>query len=225
MKLIGDRKAPKLHLLCALILLSYGPGLVHAQLSKATEKTALVALYNAVSRPGTSFHNTWDPQTDPCRDKWPGVVCDGDGHISDLSLKGLNMAGTIPKSFYDFPRLVKLDLGQNHITGEIPAGIWFSFPMLSYVDFSMNHFIGTIPKELGDLPDIRYFDITGNKYLEGLLPQRIAKRYEEGLTSVLYRDTKVKAYDEYRVEFIARDENTQRYQEPVFYRVKQPGYD
>eukprot|EP00941_MAST-03F_sp_MAST-3F-sp1_P000790 g790.t1 len=197
--------------------------MVHAQLSKATEKTALVALRDSVSRPGTSFYNTWDALTDPCMNSWPGVVCDGDGFVVKLIVNRMRMAGTIPVSFYDFPRLTYIDFSGNQLTGKIPGAIWFSFPQLVHLNLSRNFFVGTVPSEIGDIPNIQYFDVNDCNQLTGLIPRRIARRVEEEITVVRYSNTQLRMYsvDEEHIFDDQTDPLTRDF-EPVFYRLTQP---
>ena len=93
--------------------------------SVASDRAALVALYNATE--GAS----WDTSTNWLSDRpireWHGVTTNSDGRITKLHLGGNQLTGPIPAELGDLTNLVWLDLSSAQLTGPIPAG-WATSP-------------------------------------------------------------------------------------------------
>ena len=87
----------RLPLFCALLLN------VVCSLPKE-QNDALVALYDSTS--GLGWTNTWDLTTDPCGGWW-GVTCDDSlQQVTNLTLQGNNLIGTLPD--LQLPELLEL---------------------------------------------------------------------------------------------------------------------
>ncbi|KAJ0967445.1 hypothetical protein J5N97_024362 [Dioscorea zingiberensis] len=133
--------------------------------------------------------NTWTFQTSPCN--WTGVTCRGsllshrDHHhfmptITRIQLSQMGLEGKLETlNFSALPSLRVLNLTANNLHGSIPAAI-SSLSKLIYLDLSDNNQIsgsipsslGPIPTEIGNLLNLRDFDISNNQII-GSIPKAI----------------------------------------------------
>ncbi|KAK9221937.1 hypothetical protein WN944_010368 [Citrus x changshan-huyou] len=95
-----------------------------------------------------------------------------------LVLSNNHLSGEIPPSLKNCSLMDSLDLGENQLSGNIPAWIGESMPSLSILRLRSNHFNGTIPSELCKLSALHILDLNN---LSGEMPVE--------LTSLLYLGT------------------------------------
>ncbi|GAB2212903.1 hypothetical protein Drorol1_Dr00020905, partial [Drosera rotundifolia] len=151
--------------------------------------------------------NDWNISVDPCSlnsSSIPGrpsyvnqIICDCKGnicHVSNISLKGQDLAGVLPKSLVNLHYLKRIDLSRNYLTGTIPRE-WASmnldylsvivnrlsgpipaylgdFKSLTYISLESNQFYGTVPAELGQLVNLQSLTLSANN-LTGQLPKEL----------------------------------------------------
>lgn len=60
----------------------------------------------------------WQNNTNPCGPIWTNVMCNVDGQVEGLALRGQNLTGTLPAGLSILPSLTALDFGQNSFTGK-----------------------------------------------------------------------------------------------------------
>jgi YVTN family beta-propeller protein len=164
------------------------PKVVVAAATNAADRGALVALYNATDGANWTTNTGWlvgDPAT------WSGVTV-ASNRVTELSLNGNNLVGTLPTELGDLTALEILDLGanaigggipgpmglmtslrelhlyENDLTGSIPAALG-SATSLTTVNLYSNNLTGSIPTELGALPLLDRLNLDGNQ-LTGPLP-------------------------------------------------------
>ena len=101
--------------------------------SPATDRAALIALYNATDGANWTNNRNWLSNT-PIRE-WEGVTVDDSG------------------------RVVKLFLSQNQLNGPIPVELG-NLTNLDGLDLSFNQLTGAIPMELGNLTNLRWLLLT-----------------------------------------------------------------
>ena len=97
---------------------------------------------------------------------WLGVVCSADGQfrVTQLSLPGKSVAGSIPPSLGSLTRLQKLDLSGNALTGQIPDS--FAAPAMNALQTLLldnNQLSGTLPAALKALAGISNWSFFGNQ--------------------------------------------------------------
>ena len=83
----------------------------HAQGSVATDRTALVALYNATD--GSNWTDSTNWLTTEALSAWYGVITDGTGRVRALSLSQNMLSGTIPAELGSLTSLLELSLHDN----------------------------------------------------------------------------------------------------------------
>ena len=112
----------------------------HAQLSRITDSSALVALYGATS--GSTWTNKTNWLSTQPIETWYGVGVNADGRVSSVVLPNNNLVGgPIPNGLAVDSALVTLDLSQNSVTGALP---YFSDPSMVTLNLSHNQLTGTI---------------------------------------------------------------------------------
>ena len=100
------------------------PKATAAQTSPEPDREALVALYNATGGPN------WDRISWPSYwpiSEWTGVTTDDNGRVTELYFTNKQLSGEIPPELGNLTNLIKLDLSQNQLTGEIPRS-WATSP-------------------------------------------------------------------------------------------------
>lgn len=91
----------------------------------------------------------------------PGVTCNKESIVTEITLSGHKLDGTIPKILSNVENLRKLDLSNNNLKGTIPVDI-FHVEYLAYLDLGNNALSGSVPSELGKLDSLEFLDISNN---------------------------------------------------------------
>ena len=90
-----------------VVLLCLAPG-VQAQDGVATDKAALVALYNATDGANWTPNTNWT--STETLSAWHGVTTNSDGRVTRLELNDNGLDGTLPAALGDLSALEYLDL-------------------------------------------------------------------------------------------------------------------
>ncbi|XVF70940.1 hypothetical protein PTKIN_Ptkin11bG0202500 [Pterospermum kingtungense] len=137
--------------------------------------------------------NSLDPT--PCN--WFGIHCNSNGEVEEISLKAMdlqgslpanlqsmkslktlvlsstNLTGIIPKEFGDYHELTFIDLGDNSLSGEIPMEIC-RLRNLQTLSLHTNFLEGEIPSGIGNLSSLVYLTLYDNQ-LSGEIPKSIGE--------------------------------------------------
>ena len=160
-----------------------------AQTSAATDKDALLAIFNATDGPGWDKSGTWAGFA-PIGE-WAGVTTDEDGRVVVLNvnlggaeippevghLTGLTtltlsgVSGEIPPELGYLENLTGLHLGETGLSGEIPPELG-NLVNLGELDLSNNRLCGKLPPELGGLANLTGLHLGGNQ-LSGWIPPEL----------------------------------------------------
>ncbi len=141
-------------------LLPYGPT------SAATDREAMVALYNATDGPNWDDDENW--QSDAPLDEWKGVATSDDGRVIELDLSENRLSGEIPPELGDLADLERLSLNGNELSGKIPPELG-SLANLELLSLYGNRLSGKIPPELGNLANLTELWLNSNQ-LSGEIP-------------------------------------------------------
>lgn len=175
------------------------PGIIFHQPTygplEASERTALIALYNATDGDYWTTNDNWlgDPGTER---NWWGVSMDPYGqHVTSLFLWDNNLNGPLPPEIGAFTQLEELFLGRNNLSGPIPPEIGNLTQLqtlyLQYAELTgnipstfgnlthlvecylySNHLDGSIPPEIGNLSGVEYLYLCWNQ-LSGSIPPEL----------------------------------------------------
>ncbi|KAK3143667.1 hypothetical protein QOZ80_4AG0303360 [Eleusine coracana subsp. coracana] len=127
---------------------------------------------------------SWDPATaDHC--KWRGVTCDETtdggsvgGVVVKLSLRRLNLNGSVPASVCALKNLTHLELSINKLTGAFPAAALYACARLRFLDLSRNHFSGALPDDIDGLsPAMEHLNLSFNNF-GGEVPPTVGRLRE-----------------------------------------------
>ena len=168
-------------------------GNAYAQGSVATDRAALVALYNATDGANWTTNTNW--LSEESLSEWHGVNTDENGRVTALVLESNELSGeipaelghltnlenldlcdnglsgTIPAELGDLTNLQGLELYDNELSGEIPAELG-NLTRLEILYLYANGLSGTIPAELGDLTNLRHLFLYANE-LSGEIPAEL----------------------------------------------------
>ncbi|MGB8984479.1 MAG: M4 family metallopeptidase, partial [Anaerolineales bacterium] len=134
-----------------------------------TECNALVSIYTNTGGPNWTTNMAWLAINTPC--DWYGVTCMA-GRVTQIHLSNNNLVGTLSSiAWIDLPYLETLTLGQNQLSGSIPAQL-SNLGGLTYLGLWNNQLTGTLPLQLGSLLNLRYLFLDGNQ-LSGGIPSEL----------------------------------------------------
>ena len=144
----------------------------------SSERAALISLYNSTEGDNWSDNSGW--KTPPVSEDgfaapgtentWYGVTVIGD-RVERISLGNNILTGSIPAEIENLPALKELNLYGNGITGMIPPELG-NLTGLIYIWLSGNELTGPIPAELGNLQNLTYLQLSENQ-LSGTLPTEL----------------------------------------------------
>ncbi|MGD2085929.1 MAG: hypothetical protein PVH61_07080 [Candidatus Aminicenantes bacterium] len=141
----------------------------------ASERAALIALYNATNGDSWWYSSLWKGNNDEpdgfsqigSEDSWHGITV-SDDHVTSITLSLNNLTGTIPAALEKLSYLEEFCLCSNQLSGSIPAWLG-NLSNLSWLDLSLNQLSGSIPPELRNLKDLGDLDLSHNQ-LSGIIP-------------------------------------------------------
>ncbi|KAL3734573.1 hypothetical protein ACJRO7_023860 [Eucalyptus globulus] len=113
---------------------------------------------------------SWNP-LDPTPCKWFGIRCNSNGEVIKVSLRSVNLQGSLPVNFQSLKSLRSLILSSANLTGTIPKEFG-EYQELSLIDLSDNSFLGEIPEEICRLSKLQTLSLNTN-LLEGKIPNAI----------------------------------------------------
>lgn len=147
---------------------------VAAFLIPLSERNALIEFYNSTNGDNWARNPNWRNPQDPTEfnlpgteNQWYGVILNADNtHVEKLFLLGNNLTGSLP-DLRALSHLKVLDLGQNSISGTIPATL-NEMAELREMSLSYSDLTGNIP-DLNSLINLEKLNLIGNQ-LSGTIP-------------------------------------------------------
>lgn len=135
--------------------------LVVRQEGLTSDRDILMALYEATGGENWTNHENWG--SDLPLSEWYGVTTE--------------MIEPQTKAGEAVERVVELNLGENNLTGELPAALG-GLTELRYLDFFKNFDLtGVLPAELGNLRKLERLTLQGNSWT-GVLPEELGNLKE-----------------------------------------------
>ena len=151
----------------AFLLLTGGNA--RAQGTVATDRAALVALYNATD--GANWTNNTNWLSNEALSEWFGVSTDVNGRVTRLYLHDNELSGEIPVELGGLASLQELFLFRNGLSGEIPEELG-NLTSLTRLHLHQNELSGEIPAELGNLTSLKWLFLHENE-LSGEIPTEL----------------------------------------------------
>ena len=135
----------------------------------ASDRAALVALYNAMEGGSWTTRTNW--LSGRPLDEWHGVTTDSGGRVTALNLSSNSLDGALPAALGDLTNLESLRLSENPLTGRIPAelGDLTNLRELHLGSQGYGRLTGPIPAALGDLTNLESLVLSSNE-LTGPIP-------------------------------------------------------
>ena len=99
------------------------------------------------------------------------MTTDASGRVTELRLGDNGLTGSIPAALGSLARLEWLDLGSNELNGAIPSALE-GLANLLLLNLSRNQLSGTVPEWLGNMPSLLVLFLLGNE-LTGGIPQEL----------------------------------------------------
>ncbi|KAF8018056.1 hypothetical protein BT93_H3073 [Corymbia citriodora subsp. variegata] len=154
--------------LCLLSLLPF-----QASSSPTTEAQALVKWKNSLSPPSPPPSlSSWSLTNITHLCKWTGIACNNGRSVSEISLQGSNLSGTLDAlNFASFPNLTHFNVSENNLEGPIPSSIG-NLSHLRFLDLAGNFFEGAIPRSIGQLRKLEELDL-GRNQLTSSIPSEL----------------------------------------------------
>ena len=136
--------------------------------SAATDRAALIALYNATG--GANWNDNTNWLTNAPLEQWYGVSTDGNGRVAGLDLRKNQLTGELPPELGNLTYLVTLDLGSNQLAGKIPSELGDLGNLVRLYLYS-NDLTGEIPSNLGNLHRLNLLFLYGNQLTKEIPPE------------------------------------------------------
>ena len=133
--------------------------------TEATDRAALMALYNSAGGANWTDNTNWG-STEPIG-TWFGVIADFDGRVIQLALGQNNLVGTLPDALGNLDQMQWLYLWGNQLRGSIPASLG-DLANLRELYLNNNELTGSIP-DLGSLTILTILSL-GDNELTGSIP-------------------------------------------------------
>ena len=93
-------------------------------------------------------------------------------HVANLFLSENNFdAGPIPESFGMLRNMQELSLRNINLTGTIPASLAENWTYVELIDFGSNDLVGPIPENFGTLKFLQYLLLYDNSGINGTVPE------------------------------------------------------
>ena len=147
--------------------------------SFATDREALVALYNATDGDNWTNNDNW--LSDAPLGDWYGVTTavtpEGNVQLTGLDLAENRLAGELPPELGNLAHLEALSLTDNQLTGEIPAQLGNLY-YLSSLHLAGNQLTGCLPANWQDVPSNDFGD-AGLPFCEASSPESLPSETEK----------------------------------------------
>ena len=153
--------------------------------SVATDREALVALYNATD--GVNWRQKTNWLSSAPMGEWYGVETDEEGRVVELNLWLNKLEGELPPELGNLAKLERLNLLLNKVSGSIPSELGMLFNLEELILMG-NKLTGVIPIEMGSLVNLEKMFLSSGNQFTGCIPRGL-------------RDVAVNDFSELGLEF------------------------
>ena len=140
------------------------------QAQTLTDRQILEAFYTATNGDSWTTSTNWNDDNQALNN-WHGVTADSSDNVTQLSLAGNGLSGSLPSSLGQLSSLTHLILPNNQLSGSIPAELG-NLSSLTRLNLPNNRLSGSIPSQLGQLSSLERLELTLNK-LTGSIPSQL----------------------------------------------------
>ena len=144
-----------------------GPWSDYVPATPASDRAALIALYNATNGAGWTNKSNWLMSDRPL-EQWYGVTTDSAGRVTRLDLSFNGLSGSIPSALGNLTNLTYLRLNGNGLSGSIPTQLG-NLTNLIHLYLGNNQLSGEIPSSLGNLTNLTHLFLHPNPLLVCIL--------------------------------------------------------
>ncbi|OMP06949.1 hypothetical protein COLO4_07746 [Corchorus olitorius] len=159
------------------LLVSINSLFFHHCYSVDDQGQALLTWKNSLNSSADAL-KSWN-SLDPSACNWFGIHCNSNGQVVEISLKAIDLQGSLPSNLQSLKSLKKLILSSTNLTGPIPKEFG-DYQELTFIDVSDNSLSGEIPPEICRLSKLQSLALNTN-FLEGEIPSAIGN-----LSSLVY---------------------------------------
>ncbi|KAJ8632240.1 hypothetical protein MRB53_025576 [Persea americana] len=115
--------------------------------------------------------SSWIEEGDPRNGSFEGVACNEHGKVTNISLQGKGLSGSVPPAISGLRSLTGLYLHYNSLNGEIPREI-SNLTELVDLYLNVNNITGNIPAEIGNMGNLQVLQLCYNQ-LSGSIPTEL----------------------------------------------------
>ncbi|KAK7407504.1 hypothetical protein VNO78_09457 [Psophocarpus tetragonolobus] len=139
--------------------------------SLTVEGSVLLTLKKSIITDPEGSMSNWNSSDDtPC--SWNGITCK-DQRVVSISIPKKKLYGVLPSELGSLSHLRHLNLRNNDLSGDLPAGLFGAQGLQSLVLYG-NSLSGSVPDEIGKLRYLQTLDLSQN-FLNGSLPAVIVQ--------------------------------------------------
>ncbi|KAG9145074.1 hypothetical protein Leryth_018359 [Lithospermum erythrorhizon] len=121
--------------------------------------------------PENKHLSSWNIEGDPCSGAFEGVACNEHRKVSNITLQGKGLTGTLSAAISELKCLSGLYLHYNSLSGELPEEIG-NLTELTDLYLNVNNLSGSIPPHLGSMTSLQVLQLCCNK-LTGRIPPEL----------------------------------------------------
>ena len=133
------------------------------------DRAELTALYHATGGPDWTNNANW--LSDDHINRWYGVTTGAGGRVVRLDLGDNGLSGEVPPGLGNLVNLRELLLSDNRLRGPIPPELG-NLENLTLLELDDNELTGTIPPSLGNLTNLTLLELDDNE-LTGTVPSSL----------------------------------------------------
>ncbi|ESW12935.1 hypothetical protein PHAVU_008G154200 [Phaseolus vulgaris] len=151
-----------------------------------TQLDTLLAIRDSLD-PENRVLLSWNSHSDPCSSaSFEGVACNEQGLVTNISLQGKGLYGTVPHALAALKSLTGLFLHFNALHGILPKQIT-TLTDLTDLYLNVNNLSGDIPREIGNMSNLQVLQLCYNKF-RGNIPSELGRLRKLSVVALQYNE-------------------------------------